>query len=179
MKNNWKTLTEFVKISSPWLTLIGEKIEDNQGNILDYWRIEKDHSVIIITRQGNKFIFPVPVFRPGVAQVTLDFPGGRVSKSQTPKQAGLSILKRELDIDESQLDSLTPINNRGWEINSSFSNQKLYGFSAIIKENISLNSNLIGCYYNCNEQGINQLLNDLTCLQCRALLLEYLKSIFL
>jgi hypothetical protein len=152
MKNNWKTLSQFVKISSPWLTLVGEKLEDNQGQVLDYWRVEKEDSVIIITRQENKFIFPLKVFRPGIAKATLDFAGGRIKKSQTPKQAAIYILGKELKISELELDSLRPINQNGWEINSSFNNQKVYGFVAFIKKNIELNYDLISESYDFTDQ---------------------------
>ena len=48
MLKHWETLQKFVEISSPWVTLIGEKLRDPHGQILDYWRVEKNDSVIII-----------------------------------------------------------------------------------------------------------------------------------
>ena len=74
----WKILERFVEISSPWLTLIGEKLQARQGKILDYWRVEKADSVVIVTIQGDNFLLPKPMYRPGVQSNTLDFPGGRV-----------------------------------------------------------------------------------------------------
>jgi hypothetical protein len=177
MANKWETLSKFVTINSPWMTLIGEKIKDHQGKILDYWRVEKDDSVIIITIDNNQLLFPLSIFRPGVGKVTLDFPGGRIQKQQNLQEVAVAILERELGLKESDLDSLTPINHTGWEINSSFSNQKLYGFVAEIKPNIQLNSNLVGASYSLNAEGLNNLLKELTCVQCRGLLLEWLRTI--
>lgn len=47
---NWQLIDTIVEIKSPWVTLIGERIKDDQDNILDYWRVEKEDSVIVVTR---------------------------------------------------------------------------------------------------------------------------------
>ncbi len=176
MPKHWETLHKFVEISSPWMTLIGEKLRDYQGRVLDYWRVEKDDSVIIITIQNKQLLFPVPMYRPGVGKVTLDFPGGRIAPAQTPQQAAITILQKELGIKNSDLEYLTPINNTGWEINSSFSNQKLYGFVTQISSHVSVNQEFIGITYSLTTEGLNELLRELTCLQCRALLLTWLRE---
>ncbi len=85
-------------------------------------------------------------------------------------------LNASINLCNSDLDTLTPINNIGWEINSSFSNQKLYGFVAEIKPNITIKNNYIGSFYFLNQEGINKVLKDLTCLQCRGLFLEFLNN---
>jgi hypothetical protein len=175
MTNEWTTLNQFVNISSPWLSLIGEKIKDHQGKILDYWRVEKDDSAIIIPIHQNQLLFPLPLFRPGIGKVSLDFPGGRIPKQQDPQEVVLKILERELGIKKLDLESLLPLNHTGWEINSSFSNQKLYGFVARIKSKFQVNSHLVGVSYSLNTEGINNLLEELTCLQCRGLFLEWLR----
>lgn len=177
MKNpehQWQTLERFVEIRSPWLTLIGEKLQDDRQRILDYWRVEKADSVVIITIQNGQFILPKPVYRPGLGQTTLDFPGGRVLPEQTTVDAVSNILNRELGISNSDLIRLDPLNQTGWAINSSFSNQKLYGFIAEIKPEIIVKpEKLISTVYSHNASGIKNLLQDLTCLQCHAVLLEW------
>jgi hypothetical protein len=67
---------------------------------------------------------------------TLDFPGGRVLAEQKPVDAIPNILNRELGINKSDISHLAPLNQTGWAINSSFSNQKLYGFVAEINPEI-------------------------------------------
>ncbi|ACK71861.1 NUDIX hydrolase [Gloeothece citriformis PCC 7424] len=173
-EKNWKTLSEFVHINSPWLRLIGEKIEDNQGQILDYWRIEKADSVVIITIQEDYFLFPIPSYRPGLGKVTLDFPGGRIPAGKTPIEVVPHILARELGIPPDSNLNLTPLNRKGWAINSSFSNQKLYGFVAQIGSEIAISADYLGAKYPITPEGIKQLLESLTCLQCRSLLLEWI-----
>lgn len=173
-QDSWKTFETFVCITSPWLTVIGEKIQDNQGKVLDYWRVEKPDSVIIITLQNNSFILPKPTYRPGIGKVTLDFPGGRLPREQNPLIAALNILERELGITEDDLISIKAINQEPWAINSSFSNQKLYGLVAEIDPLITFESEKIGAIYANNKAGITNLLQDLYCLQCRGLLLEFL-----
>ena len=36
-----RILNRFVEMRSRWLTVIGENLEDDQGQILEYWRVEK------------------------------------------------------------------------------------------------------------------------------------------
>lgn len=61
----------------------------------------------------------------------------------------------------------------GWAINSSFSNQKLYSFVAKINPDTAVTPEKIGATYPLTSSGIKNLLQDLTCLQCRAILLEW------
>ena len=171
--NKWKTLDRFVEISSPWLTLIGEHLENDQGQVIDYWRVEKADSVVILTIQSEHFLLPIPMYRPGVGEKTLDFPGGRVPFGQKPAAIVPKILQRELGITAEAIACLTPLNATGWAINSSFSNQKLYGFVAQIDPTISISQELLGEIYPTTKLGIRNLLQNLTCLQCRSILLEW------
>ena len=183
--DDWQTLERFVEIRSPWLTLIGEKLQDDRQQILDYWRVEKADSVVIVTIQAiasnertSRFLLPKPSYRPGVGKTTLDFPGGRVLPEQTTVETGKIILQRELDIEESDIISLEPLNQTGWAINSSFSNQKLFGLVAEIDSQTVVNpEKLTSITYTNTVNGIDNLLQDLTCLQCRAVLLEWQQSI--
>jgi len=170
---NWKNLGTFVEIRSPWLTIIGEKFLDNHEQILEYWRVEKADSAVIITMQNNEFLLPVSMYRPGVGTATLDFPGGRIPQGENPVTIVPEILKRELGLEELGATSITQLNSNGWAINSSFSNQKLYGFVAEIDPEISVNPEKIGGRYSTNKEGIKNLLADLNCLQCRSVLLEW------
>lgn len=169
----WKVLSRFVEISSPWLTLIGEKLQDNQGKILEYWRVEKADAVVVLTIQQGKLVLPVPMYRPGLGKTTLDFPGGRIPPHQSPIDTVPQILERELGINKNQLVSINAINSSGWAINSSFSNQKLYGFVVELKSYFELNDDKVGAVYPISLEGITNLLNDLDCLQCRAVLLGW------
>jgi len=49
-----RILNRFVEMRSRWLTVIGENLEDDQGQILEYWRVEKADSVIILPIQGDR-----------------------------------------------------------------------------------------------------------------------------
>jgi hypothetical protein len=169
---NREFISQFVEIKSPWLTLIGEKIRDSQGKILEYWRVEKDDSLIIIIQHKNQLIFPPLVFREGIKKVTLDFAGGRVNSSETLENNALRILKQELNILPENIKYLIPLNREGWIINSSFSNQLLWGFYGLIDDDVSLDRDFIGDTYNLTQEDLANLLNNLTCLQCRSILLE-------
>jgi len=172
-KSHWKTLDRFVEINSRWVKLIAEHLETTEGKTVEYWRVERADSVVILTIQADKLLFPPPMYRPGVAEATLDFPGGRVEAEATPAAEVPAILKKELGVTESAIAHLKPINTIGWAINSSFSNQKLYGFVAELHPTATVNPELIGAKYPITPEGISDLLKELTCLQCRALLLEW------
>ena len=169
----WKTLNRFVEFRSPWLTLIGENLQNEHNQVLDYWRVERVDSVVAITIQDEKLLFPAPMYRPGLGEATLDFPGGRVSDGQTPETAVRKLLEKELGVTEHAIAHLTPVNSTGWPINSAFSNQKLYGFVAELHPTALINQTRVGVTYPMTSEGIHLLLKDLTCLQCRAVLLEW------
>lgn len=172
-KSQWKTLDRFVEINSHWVKLIAEHLETTEGQTVEYWRVERADSVVILTFQADKLLFPPPMYRPGVASATLDFPGGRVPAGSTPAEAVPAIIKKELGVTESAIARIEPLNAIGWAINSSFSNQKLYGFVAQLHPTAPVNPELIGAAYPATPDGIRDLLKKLTCLQCRALLLEW------
>lgn len=172
MGKPWRLISQFVEINSPWLRMVGEKYEDDKGNLIDYWRVEKEDSLIVVTRYQNLLVFPPPSFRVGINQITLDFPGGRVNKEKTLEENAYLILKRELNLDKENVKKLTPINENPWYVNSSFNNQKLWGFYGEINPQISLESLLVGATYSLQPSDLDLLWQRLNCLQCRALLLE-------
>ncbi|WP_082906467.1 NUDIX domain-containing protein [Phormidesmis priestleyi] len=165
--------SRFLELHSRWMTLIGEHLQDQHGEILEYWRIEKADSVIVLPIQSGHILLPSPSYRPGVGQVTLDFPGGRITAGQQPEQAAIATLKRELGIEATEITQLLPLNTQGWAVNSSFSNQKLYGFVAHIEYHTQLPVNFVVTTYPISSVGVRDLLQRFTCLQCRAVLLEW------
>ena len=68
---------------------------------------------------------------------------------------------------------MTLLNPSGWPVNSAFSNQKLYGFVTEIHSTVSVNPDLLAATYPTTSEGIGSLLDELTCLQCRTVLLEW------
>lgn len=172
----WEWLDNLVEFRTKWVTLIGEKWRDDKGAELEYWRVERPDSVIVLPIQGNSLLLPKPAFRPGVRSVTLDFPGGRVSKVGGPIETVPEILKRELGVEQSAVIDVKLLNERGWFINSSFSNQKLYACVAEIDNNYSVPSTLLGQRVNRDMKSLETLLAQLECLQCRSILLEWLKQ---
>lgn len=173
-QQTWQVQDRFLEINSRWLTLIGEHQQDDRGEILEYWRIEKVDSVIVLPIQGDRILLPKPSYRIGIGQTTLDFSGGRVIAGQNPQLAAIATLKRELGIEALAIAQLIPLNNEGWAVNSSFSNQKLYGFVAHIEPNAKLDPELVAGTYSLTLDGIQNLLEEITCLQCRAVLLEWI-----
>ena len=138
-----RILNRFVEMRSRWLTVIGENLEDDQGQILEYWRVEKADSVIILPIQSDRILMPKPSYRAGIGRITLDFSGGRVPAGESPQLAAIATLKRELGIEASAIAQLIPLNTEGWAVNSSFSNQKLFGFVAHIEPKVKLSPELV------------------------------------
>lgn len=104
--------------------------------------------------------------------MTIDFAGGRLKKNNNLENTAYKILQRELNLTQDKVKIITPINHQGFIVNSSFSNQKLWGFYCELKSDISLDNLFIGAIYSLNSNDFKRLLNDLQCLQCRSLLLE-------
>jgi hypothetical protein len=81
---SWQVQDRFLELHSRWVTLIAEHWQDAQGQRLEYWRIEKADSVIVLPIQKDalaqpQILLPPASYRPGVGRVTLDFPGGAAS----------------------------------------------------------------------------------------------------
>ena len=175
----WKNMGEIVTITSPWLTLKGERLLDDADNLLDYWRVEKDDSAVILVLHRGHLVFPKPVWRVGLHATTLDFPGGRVPRGMAPQDVVGRILERELQIDsETAIKTWQALNeDQGWPVNSSFSNQKLFGFVVELHNDVELDYEAVlhpKTYDPNNPSDLELLLQeDLLCLQCRAVLLEW------
>ena len=170
---HWTTCDRILELKSKWMTLISEHLQDDQGQLLEYWRIEKADSAIVLPIQGDRLLLPPPMYRPGVGEPTLDFPGGRVPPAKTPAEVAPLILQRELGIDAVAIAQISAINTTGWPVNSSFSNQRLYGFVAQIHPQVAIAPGALGLVCPITPEGIRDLLTQLTCLQCRAVLLEW------
>jgi hypothetical protein len=173
MAGKWERKQHIVTLDSKWLTLHGERWLDDQGRLLDYWRVEKADSVIVIPRHQGHILLPHPQFRPGVNRPTLDLPGGRVPDGQLPVEAAPAILLRELGIPATALTRLIPLNTRGWIVNSSFSNQLLFGTVADIDAGFEPSRDLVGDRVSDDFDGVRALLARLECLQCSAVLQRY------
>jgi hypothetical protein len=169
----WQTNDRFLELRSPWITIIGEYLQDSQGQVLEYWRIEKANSIIVLPIHDRHLLLPPPTYRPGLGKSTWDFPGGRAPAGREPHDIAYNILKQELGVADEGIASLAPLNNQGWAVNSSFSNQRLYGFVANLQSTIEILPDFIGAKYPTTKEGVQSLLNSLTCLQCRALLMEW------
>jgi hypothetical protein len=175
-EDEWQTMGSIATVSSPWMNIHCERLRDNRGQVIDYWRVEKDHSVIVMTIYKNRLIFPRKQYRPGLGEITLDFCGGRLPSGMEPRDVIPSILHREMGLSETYLDDLSGLRSSGWSINSSFSNQRLFGFVALLSDTVELDPSMLHpTSYNVNDPiEIDTLLDELSCLQCRAVFMEYL-----
>ncbi len=174
--NEWRLLKEFVCTTSKWVTLIGEQWLCDKGKVLEYWRVEKVDSVIVLPVHKGKLLTAKLTFRPGVRRETMDFPGGRLPTGKSPVDIVPMLLERELGVPAAKIVNISPLNTEKWDINSSFSNQGLWAFVADIDESWKPVKSLIGLQASANAIGINLLLNRLDCLQCRAVLLEWARQ---
>ena len=160
-----------MEIKSRWLTLIGEYLEDSEGEKLEYWRVEKPDSLVIIPTIGDKYVEPQRYFRPGCNKYTFDFPGGRIEPGKNINDAACEILKRELSIEWTQVTKTYHLNEKGYLINSSFSNQKLFGIIVNLKKECADTKELNFL----NLSSFKDTLDKLSCLQCRQVFIDYLQ----
>ncbi|WPL19038.1 hypothetical protein Thiowin_04142 [Thiorhodovibrio winogradskyi] len=169
----WKRLSEIVRLDSQWVSLIGERWRCDKGKELDYWRVEKVDSVIVLPVHNGRLICVSPTFRPGIQRETLDFPGGRLPAGKQPLDIVPFLLERELGVPATAISQITALNQQPWMINSAFSNQGLWGLVADIDADCTIPQQHIGQTAPATAQGVEQLLEALDCLQCRAVLLEW------
>jgi hypothetical protein len=170
----WTQAGSIVTIESPWVRLLCERWLDDRGAALEYWRVERAHSLVIVPIWHNQILFPRPQFRPGVGRLTLDLPGGRVPPSSLALEAAPVLLQKELGIAPAAVVTLELLDEHGWVINSSFSNQLLYGVVARIDDDSPVDSERLARAVSANATGVMGVLRELECLQCRAVLQEWL-----
>ena len=168
----WTLRRGLMRLSNPWLELIGERLTTDNCTELDYWRIERADSAIVVPIWRQQMVLPAPSYRPGIQEVALDFPGGRIQLDQSALEAANQILQRELKIEPDQIESVTALNQVGWPINSSLSNQRLYGFWAKLSDDSNVAAGHGQQVYPLTAAGVTQLLEALPCLQCRAVLMS-------
>lgn len=186
--SSWVYLSEIVRIKSRWITIVAERFRDDNHNDIDYWRIERPSSAIIIVIQDDKLVFPKAQYRPGIGHHTLDFCGGRIpdGMENNPIHAVPGILLKELDfivndegIGKNIIGEINCLNadGVGWEVDSSVSSQKLFGFVVTIDTSVSLNESKL----HEKKVDINNYIDldhlmkeELTCLQCRSVLMEWI-----
>ncbi len=169
----WPVQQTLMDLHNPWLRLVGERLQTPDQQTVDYWRVEKADSAIVLPIWRGQVVVPPMVYRPGLGQATLDLPGGRVAPGQDPADAAPAILQRELGIEAAGLMTLEPLNTEGWPVNSSFSNQRLFGFRATLTDEdhpFPPGSQ----YFSSTPEGLRHLLQAISCLQCRAVVLEVL-----
>ncbi len=169
----WERTGTVATISSPCVTMYCERWRDSAGADLEYWRVERPNSIIVLPLRAGQILLPAPMFRPGVGRATLDLPGGRLTGDLSPEEAAVSILKRELGVAPDVIHDITPLNPDGWLVNSSFNNQLLFGLVATIGRGADMPPAAYATYA-ADRAGLRRLLADLTCLQCRAVVQEYL-----
>jgi len=172
----WQVVSRFVEIRSPWLSLIGERLRDREGRDLDHWRVEKPDSLVVVTIQDGRFVLPRRSFRPGVGRSTLDFPGGRIEHTGSLAEDGAAIVRREFGLGAADpFASNEPLNTEGWDVDSSSSSQRLYGMVAELSRAVTIDEPNLGASYPATVAGARELLRDLVCVQCRAVLAAWME----
>lgn len=165
----WKLVRRVLELRSAWTVVYADHLLDSKGQELEYWHVDRADSVIVLAIHQGHFLLPEPTYRPGVDEITVDFAGGRIEPKQTPEEAALAVLQRELGVAKTQVSSLEAITKQPLNVDSSFSNQKVYGFVAEIANDAEpVTSARIHPL-----AKIEPLRQKLHCLQCRAMLNEF------
>lgn len=174
--SRWVRCKEVVRIVSPFVTLIGERWRSDATDELDYWRVEKVDSVIVLPVHREQLLCAPPVFRPGVQRATLDFPGGRLPQGRSPEDMAPDLLERELGVRADAILRIRSLNRAPWIVNSSFSNQGVWGLVAEIDPKYDVAGGRVGMMAPATPQGVEAMLEAIECLQCRAVLLEWARN---
>lgn len=173
--SNWALQRTFLQLQTQWVTLIGETYLDAKQQTREYYRVSKADSVVVLPVLGAGILTAAPQYRPGVQRSTVDFPGGRVQQDGGLRTDALRVLQAELGVRASMVQSLRVLDARGWPVNSSFSNQKLFGCVAVLDDAATLaNGHAEAGHYTLDQQGLQALSSVLDCMQCRTVLFHYL-----
>lgn len=168
----WKVKAELLNIKNQWIQFIGEKCIDNENKELEYYRVIRADSVVIIPIINNHIIKPQSYYRHGIKKHTLDFPGGRLTNSEIINETITDILEKELHIQAENITEIDILNiSKPWHVDSSFSSQKLYAATVQISPNCKIFKK--EQMLKITKENILNLYNIIDCLQCRMTLIEW------
>lgn len=170
---DWTRPSEFVRVASEWVPLVGERWLCDKGKGLEYRQVEREDSVILLPVQADHVLGGAPTFRPGVGRATLDFPSCGLPQGRTRDDIVPILLAWELAITANAITRIDPLNSKKSNINSFLSSQGLWAFVAEIEESFSSPEGLIGARAKTDSAGLAQLKGNLDRLQCRSALLEW------
>lgn len=168
----WQVIDEFIKIKNRWIEFYGENCIDEENNKLEYYRVKRADSIIIIPIINDKLLLPKKYYRHGINEITLDFPGGRWEKGVLFVDCVENIIRKELLLENRYIKKIERLNENGWYSDSSFSSQKVFGAVVYIdapdknfSESVDVNGNSIG-----------SILKELDCMQCRTVFNEWIRK---
>lgn len=168
IRGSMHVVDQFFTFKNRWVTFFGEKCIDDNDNTIEYYRVDRADSIIVLPISEHGLIVPSKFYRHGIQSVTVDFPGGRFEGEMSLLQRASEIVTSELAIASENIKNLESLNSKGWAVDSSFSTQRLFGVVAWIDapelETIALKHN-----------ELNTLLETLECLQCRSVLMEWIR----
>ena len=101
-------VSELVRVGSPWGALIGERWLCDKGKELEYWRVEKVDSVIVLPLQRDRIFCVAPTYSPGIGRATLDFPCGRLPEGKSPQDTVPFLPQRELGAPQQAIARIEP-----------------------------------------------------------------------
>ena len=173
MTMSWKRKRFIERVKFTRITLHCERWLDEKGAEIDYWRAERPDSVIVLPLHRGRILVPPPYFRPGANVDTIDLPGGRLRDNESVEVAARRLLDKELGIGESGIEKIRCLNTIPWNVDSSFSSQRLWGAIAWIIDSAEVLNTKVWKSFPANEKGVVGLLGQINCLQCRAILNEW------
>ena len=87
-----------------------------------------------------------------------------------------AIVRREFKLNADDLfESQEPLNLVGWDVDSATSSQRVFGVAAELRRDVQVPDDRLGASYPATSAGGREMLSELVCLQCRAVLSEWLE----
>lgn len=104
--NKWKTIHSKTVFQHPRLSLAEDTVELPDGSRVPYLKhISRHDSAMIVCKRDDKFLLQREYSYPP-NQVLYQFPGGKVEKGESPKQAAARELVEEAGLESDQLTAL-------------------------------------------------------------------------
>ena len=85
-------------------------------------------------------------------------------------------MRREFKLKADDLfESQEPLNLVGWDVDSATSSQRVFGVASELCRDVQVPDDRLGASYPATSAGGRELLSELVCLQCRAVLSAWLE----
>ena len=97
-QQKWKVLSEQDVSPSTWFPIVKDLVELPNGKTFEYYKSKLANVSMVVPITKNREVLFVKQYKHGIAEVTLEFPAGRIENNKTAKETAVLELSEETGV---------------------------------------------------------------------------------